>query len=179
MNFTPPLVFGAFIAALSGAANAETAPATADLEFLLGDWEVVRTYQPGVDAERDHEGSLNCEAAVEGQFIKCVYHFERRDKPAIHDEVFFNYNPIYGVYESVWLSATWSIKTTMSSTPEQDSATMVWNSEFPIEDGVTEWVRSEWTIAAEGEFSRRLFIRTSRDPEAEWTHWMDEHSTRK
>ncbi|MAW80471.1 MAG: hypothetical protein CMI63_09550 [Parvularcula sp.] len=94
----------------AGAAIAEAAPATADLAFLYGDWEVTRIYQPGADAERRHKGSLTCQPAVEEQFIKCIYHFERSDRSAIHDEVFFNYNPVYGAYESVWLSATWPVK---------------------------------------------------------------------
>ncbi len=158
--------------------DATAPPSTGDLAFLSGAWSVERVYQPGTDKERVAVGDLTCKEALSDQYIKCVYFFERAGQAPIHDDVYFNYNPIYGVYESLWLSATWPIKVLMAAPPGADPQKLNWTAEFLIEDGVTEWVRSEWTLKGDGAFSRRTEIRTSRQPEGEWIHWMDETAAR-
>ena len=178
---TKKVVFGGWCAMLAMGAiaigqedAAEIAPSTQDLEFLLGEWSVNRVYQPGTEHERSFDGTLGCEKALDDQFIKCGFYFERPGAVPINDRVYFNYNGIYGVYESVWLSATWPIKVTMRAKPIETNEKFVWDAEFLIEDGVTEWVRSTWSLCDGGGFSRRTDIRTSRDPENQWIHWMDE-----
>ncbi len=149
-------------------------PSTQDLEFLIGDWSVQRVYQPGTEHERSFAGSLDCDRALDDQFIQCAYYFERPGAAPINDRVYFNYNEIYGVYESLWLSATWPIKVTMRAKPIETIEKFVWDAEFLIEDDVTEWVHSTWSLCDDGGFSRRTEIRTSRNREDQWIHWMDE-----
>jgi len=165
-------IFSALIVAAP--AQADNAPQTADLDFLIGDWNVTRVNRPGQEGERTFTGSLTCEPALEGQYIRCVYYFERDDRGPIHDEVFFNYNSIYGTYESLWVSATWPIKNTMRAEPGQSPDAMTWTSEFLIENGVREYVRSFWNVSDAAGFSRRTDIRTSEYADGEWLHWMNE-----
>ncbi len=160
--------------ALGQGETSENVPSTQDLEFLIGDWSANRVYQPGTEHERSFDGSLGCEKSLSDQFVKCAFYFERPGAAPINDRVYFNYNEIYGVYESVWLSATWPIKVTMRAKPIETNEKFIWDAEFLIEDGVTEWVRSTWSLCNDGGFSRRTEIRTSRDPEDQWMHWMDE-----
>ena len=160
--------------AILGVALADDGPETSDLDFLLGEWRIERVYQPATEKEQRLTGRLVCQRAVSDQFIKCEYRIPRTDRASIHDVVYFNYNAIYGAYESIWLSATWPIKNTMSAAPGQDSEAMVWASEFLIENDVTEYVRSTWRISGDGVFSRRTDIRTSKSPTGDWLHWMDE-----
>ncbi len=156
--------------------SGKLSPSNDDLAFLLGDWSVHRVYQPGTEFERAMDGSLECDQAVSDQFIKCRFQFDRPDGAPIHDIVYFNYNGIYGVYESLWLSATWPIKVLMNAKPIETNENFVWRADFLIQDEVREWVRSEWTRCDDGGFSRRTEIRTSRDPEGQWLHWMDERA---
>lgn len=121
---------------------------------------------------------MECAQALSEQFVKCAYYFERPGLAPIHDEVFFNYNDIYGVYESLWLSATWPIKVLMTAKPDTRSDTLNWEARFEIEDGVTEWVRSLWTVSGEAAFTRNVEIRTSRQATPDWMHWMTESVSR-
>lgn len=169
------LVF--LLPSLANADSDEAVRSTDDLSFLLGEWSVERVYQPGTENERSLNGELSCEKALFDQFIECLFFFERPERPPIREKVFFNFNPIYGVYESLWLSATWPIKVLMSAEPVDPSENFIWRADFLIEDGVREWVRSEWFRCEDGGFLRRTEIRTSRDPEDQWLHWMNERST--
>ncbi|MEM9495061.1 MAG: hypothetical protein AAGA09_03585 [Pseudomonadota bacterium] len=175
------IVFPATAAAETSAAkgDVEETPTVDDLGFLLGDWSVERIYQPGTENERIAAGDLGCKKALSQQFVRCAFYFERPEQPPIHDVVFFNYNEIYGVYESLWLSATWPIKVLMRAEPAAPGASLRWEADFLIEDGVREWVRSEWRLGEDGAFTRRVEIRTSNDPAGDWLHWMDERAVRK
>ena len=145
----------------------------------MGDWSVKRVYEPGTDRERTVNGTLKCSKALSERFIKCTYFFERKGRAPIHDDVFLNFNAVYGVYESVWLSATWPIQVIMSAKPSKSPGRLVWDSNFLIENNVREWVRSTWTIDNDGgTFARKTDIRTSRHPDANWTHWMNESANR-
>ena len=169
-----------FLLAFNSSVYAEGAPySTADLDFLIGEWNVERVNRPGTENTITYSGTLDCKSVLSDQFIKCVYFFEREGRPPINDVVYFNYNSIYGTYESLWVSATWPIKVTMSAAPGQDPAAVLWESEFLIENGVREWVRSTWNQGDETGFSRRTDIRTSNDPEDVWLHWMNETVTRR
>lgn len=176
MNRSAPLIYVVGIAAIAaGSASGRDEPSTSDLNFLLGEWKVERVYQPGTDNERSSTGSLACQKALQDAYVRCTYFFDRPDRGPIHDDVYFNYNPIYEQYESVWLSATWPIKVTMrADVTDFEDRIFNWESSFLIEDGVTEWVRSAWTLNSDGGFSRRTDIRTSLEPDDQWLHWMDE-----
>ena len=156
--------------------SAQHMPSTQDLDFLLGEWKVERVYQPGAEQERSATGSLICEDALQNTYIRCTYFFERPDSGPIHDVVFFNYNPIYEQYEALWLSATWPVKVTMRASKDGpfEDRTIDWEASFLIEGGVTEWVRSAWALNGQDGFTRRTDIRTSRHPDGQWTHWMNE-----
>ncbi len=153
---------------------------TDDLSFLIGDWSVVRTYSPNSDNKRILEGTLTCKESLDGQFINCRYEIERPGKIRGVDEVFFNYNSIYKMFESIWLSSTWPIKVLMQGTFTQRANDLVLNTkaQFRIQGEVTEFVKDELTIGKEETdqtaFTRQTFIRTSEDKEGDWHHHMTE-----
>ncbi|MDW3190756.1 MAG: DUF1579 family protein [Cytophagales bacterium] len=145
-----------------------------NLSFLVGKWNVERTYSPNSEP-RKLKGNLTCEWALDSTFISCRYKMERPQQKRGLDQVFFNYNPIYDKYESLWLSSTWPIKVLMQG--EMEGHSFVYDAMFPIQEGLIEYVKSEWTVQLNQEtpsFSRKTHIRTSQDPTNEWFHHMDE-----
>lgn len=147
------------------------------LSFLVGTWEIERTYSPG-SAPRKLEGILTCKLTLDSTYIECLYEIDRPQKKRGLDQVFFNYNPIYEKYESLWLSSTWPIKVTMQGEHQHNS--FLFEAQFPIQEGIMEYVKSEWTLElnqAIPAFSRKTHIRTSRDGPNDWFHHMDENAT--
>ncbi len=157
---------------------------TSDLSFLVGEWEVLRTYGPKTDKPRVMHGTLSCEEAMDGNFIHCTYEMERPGKIRGLDVVYFNYNSIYDTYESLWFSSTWPIKVLMQGTLEErrDGLSLRTSAQFQIENGVTEYVKGElMTNSATmdlSSFTRQTMIRTSEYEEGEWYHHMTEVVTR-
>ena len=154
---------------------------TEDLSFLIGKWNVVRIYSPNSDKERTLNGTLVCKESLDNKFINCRYEIERPGKVRGLDEVFFNYNPIYNMYESIWLSSTWPVKVLMQGTLKQNADTIVLNTtaHFQIENSVTEYVKDELIVETDNEsFTRKTFIRTSEYEEDEWFHHMTEIAKR-
>ncbi len=157
---------------------------TEDLSFLVGQWQIERTYRPQSEEPRILTGTLSCENAMDNQFIKCTYEMERPGKIRGLDEVYFNYNSIYECYESLWLSSTWPIKVLMQGQMEKNSNGFLLktSAEFLIQNKVTEYVKGEMSISREnGEYAsffRKTFIRTSKDEEGVWIHHMNEKATR-
>ncbi|MEO1048995.1 MAG: DUF1579 family protein [Bacteroidota bacterium] len=153
---------------------------TADLSFLIGEWRVTRIYSPDSEGQRILKGTLTCRKALDGQFINCTYDIERPGKVRGLDEVYFNYNSIYGLYESMWLSSTWPVKVLMQGNLEKSAEQMVLktSAQFPIENDVMEYVQGELTIGTEetkpSSFERKTFIRTSKDEDGVWRHHMTE-----
>ncbi len=157
----------------------QTPKATNDLQFLLGDWKVTRTYGPDSDLERTYLGTLSCVWDLDSTFIACTYVLERPGKKKGMDRVYFNYNGIYDQYESTWMSSTWPIKATSSGdlTKGTEKWTLSTRAEFLIQNGVTEFVKTDWQIFSLGgafKISRETFIRTSNDPDGYWHHHMNE-----
>lgn len=158
---------------------------TKDLSFLIGQWDVLRTYSPNTDKERVLQGTLVCKAALDDQFINCRYEIERPGKIRGVDEVFFNYNSIYERYESLWLSSTWPIKVLMQGNLQREAEELVLSTkaEFLIENEVTEFVRGKLLIGADkakqNSFTRQTYIRTSKMAEDDWIHHMTETATRQ
>lgn len=158
---------------------------TEDLSFLNGKWDVVRVYSPDSDNERVLNGTLICEESLDGQFIKCTYEMERPGKIRGLDVVYFNYNSIYKLYESVWLSSTWPIKGILQGNLQKEAERYILSTsgQFQIENNVTEYVRDEMkTIKSKGEnlnsFVRETHIRTSNFEEGVWHHHMTETAQR-
>jgi len=158
---------------------------TKDLSFLIGNWDIVRTYSPNTDKERVMNGTLVCKSALDDQFINCTYEMERPGKVRGVDEVFFNYNRIYKVYESLWLSSTWPIKVLMQGNLEREveNLNLSTKAEFLIENEVMEYVRGELLIGADkanqNSFTRQTYIRTSKMEKDDWLHHMTEVATRQ
>ncbi len=153
---------------------------TKDLSFLIGNWEVERTYSPTTDEKRTLIGTLSCIWSLDSAFIQCTYSLQGLERKQAFDLVFFNYNTIYQEYESAWLSSTWPIKVIMKGKKlESDrSISFLYYSEFPIQENLVEYVKSEWFITFnKSSFSRKTFIRTSKDRDDEWFHHMTEHNT--
>ena len=99
------------------------------------------------------------------------------------NHVYFNYNPIYQVYESMWVSSTWPIKVLMQGdiTEQGNQVIMNTSTNFPIEDGVMEYVKSEMTYPNDDSvdaFQRRTHIRTSKDQPDSWRYHMEEKAIR-
>lgn len=165
--------------------ESEASKSTDDLSFLVGQWDVVRTYSPNTEKERVLKGTLVCEAALDDRFINCRYEMERPGKIRGVDEVFFNYNTIYERYESFWLSSTWPIKVLMQGSLERQAKELVLHTqaEFLIENQVTEYVKDELRIGADkakqNTFIRQTHIRTSKMAADEWLHHMTEMVTRQ
>lgn len=94
------------------------------------------------------------------------------------DEIYFNYNSIYGVYESLWLSSTWPIKVLMHGTLTHYRGELVLktSAQFEIENGVIEYVKGELKMKADEKniFERTTHIKTSKDTEDHWMYWMKE-----
>ncbi len=155
-------------------ANADpTQPSTKDLMFLIGQWDVERRYEPGSDRERVADGTLSCESVLDNAYIRCRYKLTADDRPPINEVVYLNFNGIYGRYESLWISASWPIKNTMSAEPASIPGTLFWTSEFLIEDGVTERVKTQWEIGSDA-IERRVEIQTSQNPTNSWLFWLQE-----
>ncbi|MEL7045310.1 MAG: hypothetical protein AAGL66_09865 [Pseudomonadota bacterium] len=159
-------------------ASADSAqPSTRDLMFLLGHWDVERRWEPGSDRERIAQGTLSCESVLDDAYIRCRYSLTADDRPPINEVVYLNFNGIYGRYESLWISASWPIKNTMSATPAAIPGTLRWTSEFLIENGVTERVQTLWNIDR-NTVERRVEIQTSQDPANFWLFWLQERLVR-
>ena len=156
-------------------------PATSDLSFLLGEWDITRIYRPESQKPDTVRGTLKCETALEKQFISCLYDIPRTNKPRILDQVYYNYNAIYEHYESIWLSATWPIKPVMElNIISQEPMQIETTGEFSIGSEVTEYVKSEMSVSADaGFFERKTNIRTSKDPADQWTYHMIERGKKK
>ena len=152
------------------------APSTDDLSFLVGEWEVTRIYGPETDNPRTLLGRLTCSNDLDGQFINCLYEMERPGQLQALDQVYFNYNPIYKAYESLWLSSTWPIKVLMKGELRSsgDSVSLETTAEFEIENGIIEFVKDEMIISDREarEFSRKTHVRTSDSPANEWYYHM-------
>lgn len=168
LNFISPKLFS------------QDTKSTNDLSFLVGSWEVTRTYSPKEENPRVLKGTLDCSMVMDNQFIKCTYEMERPNKKRGLDEVYFNYNQIYETYESLWLSSTWPIKVLMQGTYEKSTATLKTAAEFMIQDDVMEYVQGELIVSDDAQsFKRQTLIRTSRDPENIWKYHMDEVAVKK
>lgn len=158
----------------------QTEKSTEDLSFLIGEWEVERIYSPNSDSPRTLNGTLVCDYSMDKQFIKCTYEMQRPGKIRGLDVVYFNYNSIYELYESMWLSSTWPIKGILQGQLNKQAESLLLHTagQFPIQDGVMEYVRD--SLIAENlqkdntSFFRKTYIRTSKDPDGYWLHHMNE-----
>ncbi len=168
LKFIPALLL--LVSTLQG----QEQKSTEDLSFLIGEWEVTRTYYLYPDSPRVYKGNLTCDYSLDKQFISCRYEINRPGKIRGLDQVFFNYNSIYDSYETVWLSSTWPIKTISKGELRKNEDGLIFKTytEFPIENEVMEYVRGELVLKNSNEFQRDLHIRTSKDPEGEWKHHM-------
>ena len=95
------------------------------------------------------------------------------------NDVYFNYNALAEKYESLWFSSTWPVKVLLSGDVQEksDSIFLETFAEFPIEDGLTEYVR-DVLIMKKGtdSFSRKTYIRTSND--TDWKYHSLEKANR-
>lgn len=166
------------------AQQSDESKSTKDLSFLIGEWNVVRTYNPNSDSQRILNGTLVCKESLGGKFINCTYEINRPGKIRGLDVVYFNYNSIYNMYESMWLSSTWPIKVLMQGTLQknEDNIILITSAQFEIENNVTEYVNGELTIGTKesnlNSFTRKTFIRTSNSEEGAWRHHMTETASR-
>jgi hypothetical protein len=149
-------------------------PSTNDFNWLVGTWNVERDYLPNTDQHREMNGTISCDLAVSDAYYRCDYHLSSANRAPAHEVVYLNYNAIYGRYETLWISAGWPIKNTMSAIPGPSTRELVWTSSFLIENGVTESVESQWSVLQDGNLQRRTLIRTSNDEPDTWLHWMTE-----
>lgn len=150
---------------------------TQDLSFLVGDWEIERVYRPKSETPRILKGTLSCELTMDNTFIKCVYEMQRPDKIRALDVVYFNYNSINQEYESLWLSSTWPVKVLMHGEIGKKEHGLILNTsaEFPIQNGLTEYVKGELVLTKNSEgvsFLRKTLIRTNKNDK--WLHHMTE-----
>ncbi len=158
---------------------------TRELSFLVGSWTVQRVYSPGSDRERKIQGSLDCADVLSGTYVFCRYEFTPDDARPIIDDVYYNYNPIYERFESVWMSATWPIKVILAGSLGADDSvsTLKTAAEFAIENDVIEYVRDELSFGANepvaASFMRNTHIRTSEYEDGVWHHHMIETAARK
>lgn len=161
------------------AQDVKTSKSTEDLAYLIGEWDVKRTNNPDGDEPIVRYGTLTCKWDMDNQFIFCVYDIERPGKRRGLDYVYLNYNDIYDKYESTWLSSTWPIKSTMQGDFSMVDGQRVLSTttEFPIANGVMEYVKGQTTITSKDSFHRKLHIRTSEKPE--WYYHMIEEIERK
>ncbi len=157
---------------------------TQDLSFLIGKWNIMRVYSPESDSERTMKGELVCEESLDGQFIKCRYEMERPGKIRALDVVYFNYNHIYGLYESIWLSSTWPIKGIMQIALQKNENNYTLNTtgQFKIENDVMEYVKGSLVAPSKdgniNSFVRKTNIRTSEYEEGVWHYHMIETAKR-
>lgn len=179
-NFTVGFfIFLSFTTYLLGQTE-EGPKSTADFSFLLGDWTVTRTNNPNGDKPRVLKGTLKCSWGLDEQFVQCTYDMERPGKVRGLDVVYFNYNQIYDQYESLWLSSTWPIKVLLQGTLEKSNygITLRTKAEFPIQNNLTEYVKDEMVVtnpkSDNTSIERKTYIRTSNDPDDQWTHHMTE-----
>ena len=166
------------------AQQSDESKSTRELSFLIGKWNVVRIYSPNSDNRRVLDGTLICKEALDGKFINCTYEINRPEKIRGLDEVYFNYNSIYNMYESIWLSSTWPIKVLMQGTLQKNAGNIILSTsaQFQIENNITEYVKDELIIGTEesnlNSFTRKTFIRTSNFEEGAWRHHMTETAKR-
>jgi hypothetical protein len=166
------------------AQQSDESKSTEDLSFLIGKWNVARTYNPNSDNQRILNGTLFCQESLDGKFINCTYEINRPGKIRGLDVVYFNYNSIYNTYESMWLSSTWPIKVLMQGTLQknEDNIILITSAQFQIENNVTEYVKGELVIGTKepdlNSFTRKTLIRTSNSEEGAWHHHMTETANR-
>lgn len=178
------VVAAIFVGSELPAQTEDSGYSTQDLSFLVGSWSVRRVYSPGSDRERDIEGTLDCREALSGTYVFCRYEFARANARPVIDDVYYNHNPIYDRFESVWMSATWPIKVIMAGNLDTNDSVSVLktSAEFPIENGVVEYVRGKLSVSREApapaSFTRNTHIRTSDYEEGVWHHHMIETATR-
>ncbi len=150
-----------------------------DLSFLSGEWLMSMTYSPESDNPRTLKGNMICQWAMDSSFIKCEYQLKREGRKDALNDVYFNYNQISDQYESMWMSSTWPVKVLLKGDLEkgEDSIRLTTFAEFPIENGLTEFVKDKLVIAKGSDnFYRKTYIRTSE--ENEWRFHSLEKATR-
>ena len=156
---------------------------TSDLSFLIGKWDIRRSYNPNSDSPRVLNGSLVCKESMDSQFIKCTYLIDRPGKKRALDQVYFNYNSVYNTYESIWLSSTWPIKVLMHGDliKNIDKITLNTSAQFLIENGITEYVKDVLVLTTDLNgnlsFMRQTFIKTDKEKNEKWLHHMNEQAT--
>ncbi len=152
---------------------------TQDLNFLIGSWQIVHTYNPKSDSPRVQHGTMECESVLKNEYIRCSYTMSRQDKDDALMDVYFNYNRIYGHYESLWVSSTWPIKVIEKGQliKADDGVVLQGSAEFLIEDGATEYVQDELVMKDEKQFQRITRIRNSTS--SDWHHHMTEMAYRE
>jgi hypothetical protein len=157
---------------------------TEDLSFLVGKWEIVRIYNPGSGNERVLNGTLICKESLDDQFIKCTYEIKRPGKIRGLDVVYYNYNSIYELYESMWLSSTWPIKGLFQGTLQKNKNLVIFSTsgQFEIDNNVTEFVKGQLIVQGKdlnfNSFTRNTHIRTTNFEEGVWNHHMTETAKR-
>ncbi len=184
---SPSFLIVALMSCISIDTSAQEEPdtrSTGELSFLVGQWQITRTYNPGTEEPRVLKGTLTCAMAMDDQFVRCTYEMERPGRIRGLDEVYFNYNPIYETYESLWLSSTWPVKVLMQGDliKTDEGQRLNTKAQFLIQDGITEYVKDELVLsesdAADMSFFRQTFIRTNNDAEDDWYHHMNESAVR-
>ena len=130
---------------------------------------------------RISNGKFTCSYELDEQFIRCTYRAKRVGQRDVIDRVYFNYNHIYELYESVWLSSTWPIKGIMQSKMSFLDGRPILNSQadFFIGNQVTEYVKDELEVSEKGGFQRETYIRLSTDKPGYWRHHMTEFVYKK
>lgn len=132
------------------------------------------TYNPKQEDERILSGTINCESVLSNQYIKCIYNFERPGKLNSINDVYYNYNSIYDLYESIWMSSTWPVKVLLQGDLRvtDDSVVLSTNAEFPIGEGVNEYVKDVLVFdpSSQNNYYRDTYIRTSKDTADIWRH---------
>lgn len=178
------LTFLMFLSVETYAQKTNILKSTKDLSFLVGKWNVTRTYSPAGEKPRVLKGTLSCEWTIDKTFIKCIFNMERPGRTRALDVVYFNYNRIYKQYEHLWLSSTWPVKVLMQGDMTENAKGIVLKSTamFSIGKGITEYVKGELITkgkrASVKSFQRKTYIRTSRDKKGVWCYHMIEEAKR-
>lgn len=150
-------------------AFAKDSPGTADLDFLLGSWALEAHQSPGTERETRDNGERVCAYVLDDAYIRCDTQVRRSNGRSRKVVSLHNYNGVVERYESLYYFSNWPVKPLARTEILRDADTIRWvnHFEFEIEQGRTEFIRSEFTFVNDV-IENNEYLRTSDDAEGVW-----------
>lgn len=130
--------------AIALAAQAATAPSTADLSFMLGEWRLEGAFNPGTAQQVKETGTQRCDLALDQSYVRCEWAMTNEKGRKRQLVSYHNYNRLNGRFEHLYVASNWPTKVigTSSLASSGKSRTMTVDIRFTLPDGRDEHIRS-------------------------------------